>query len=50
MSESTLADVTASSGLLPAAHEHARRLIYLDFEHGGVREYRCDGCPSVWFA
>jgi hypothetical protein len=50
MSESTLVGVAASSGTLPAMHEHAWRLMYLDFEHGGVREYRCDGCPSVWFA
>jgi hypothetical protein len=42
------ADLIATVGAL--AHEHSWRLINLDFECGGVREYLCDSCSASWFA
>jgi hypothetical protein len=39
----------ASAGIWPA-HDHVWRLIHVDFECGGVREYVCDSCSASWFA
>lgn len=33
------------------AHDHAWRLVQVDFDSGGgVSEYSCDVCAATWFA
>lgn len=50
MSDVTSHGLAAVTTELSTAHDHVWRLVDLDFEYGGVGEYRCDSCSATWFS